>query len=113
MASGEVIATTILSIVFLIIAAYLAIVFILPMIRALVKEIIEDTPAVNGFMSILVMIVYILLFKKILEVLIALPQTAEDGSKTLVSYLAVLQPGMDVLDQLLPFIGWVLLGGLI
>jgi len=42
-----------------------------------------------------------------------MPQTAEDGSKTLVSYLAVLQPGMDVLDQLLPFIGWVLLGGLI
>jgi|SRR3989338_555621 len=113
MVSGEIVATAVLSIVFLLIAAYIAIAFILPMVRSFVKEIIEDTPAVNGFMSILVIVVYILLFKKILEILVAMPQTAEDGSRTLAGYLGVLQPGALILDQLLPFIGWVLLGGLI
>ena len=113
MVSGEIVATAVLSIVFLLIAAYIAIAFILPMVRSFVKEIIEDTPAVNGFMSILVIVVYILVFKKILEILVAMPQTAEDGSRTLAGYLSVLQPGALILDQLLPFIGWVLLGGLI
>ena len=113
MANAEIWITVILSVVFSLVAAYIAIVFILPMIRALVKEIIEDTPAINGFMSILIIVVYILLFKKILEILLTLPQTTEEGKKAVVSYLNVLQPGVNILDQLLPFIGWVLLGGLV
>ena len=98
--------TTILSIIFSIIAAYIAITFILPMIKALVKEIIDESSAVGGFMSILVIVVYILLFKKVIEIL------SIEENKVL-SYLAVLDPGIKILDRLLPYIGWILLGALI
>lgn len=98
--------TTSLSIVFSIIAAYIAIAFILPIVRALVKAIIEEPDAVRGFMSILVIIIYILLFKKIIEIL------SIEGNKVL-SYLVVLDPGIKMLDNLLPYISWVLLGSLI
>lgn len=113
MANVELWITTILSIFFSIIAAYIAIAFILPMIRALVKEIIEDTTAIGGFMSVLVIVVYILLIEKIIEILVALPTTAEEGTRTIISYINVLEPGIKILDDLLPFIGWVLLGSLI
>ena len=98
--------TTILSIIFSIIAAYIAITFILPMIKSLVKEIIDEPSAVGGFMSILVIVVYILLFKKVIEIL------SIEENKVL-SYLAVLDPGIKILDSLLHYIGWVLLGALI
>jgi len=108
----EAIITIVISIVFSIIAAYIAIAFILPMIKALIKEVIEDNGAVAGFMSILIIVVYILLFKQIVELLSAIP-AKEEGAKGLGYYLSTLQPGITILDELLPFIGWVLLGGLI
>lgn len=111
MVATEILVTTILSIIFSVIAAYIAIAFILPMVRALVKEIIEESGAVAGFMSILVIVVYIILFKKVIEILTVLP-SGEEG-KPLLSYLGVLDPGIKILDQLLPYIGWVLLGALI
>jgi hypothetical protein len=113
--SGEVVAMTILSVVFSLIAAYIAIAFILPMIRALVKEIIEDNAAVGGFMSVLVIVVYILLIKKVLEILTAeaLLVVGKEGKKSALSYLTALEPGVAILDQLLPHIGWVLLGSLV
>ena len=111
MASTEIWVTSILSIAFSIVAAYIAIVFLLPMVRALVKEIFENSPAINGFVSLLIVVVYILLFKKIIEILSAIP--ADEGAKNIGSYLAVLQPGIEILDQLIPLIGWVLLGSLI
>ena len=118
--AGDVLTTTVFSIVFSLIAAYIAIAFILPMVRALVKEIIEEPQAVGGFMSILVIVVYVLLFKKIIEVLAAIPieapvveEGAEVASTSILSYLGVLEPGIEILDSLLPYIGWVLLGSLI
>lgn len=96
------------------IAAYIAIAYLLPMVRALVKEIIEEPNAVMGFMSILVIVVYILLFKKIVEILTAEALTAgSGGGKSALSYLSVLSPGISILDTLLTYVGWVLLGALI
>lgn len=109
--STETTITTILSIVFSIVAAYIVIAFILPMVRALVKEIFDNSPAINGFISLLVIVVYILLFKEIIEILSAIP--AKEGAKGIGSYLSVLQPGITILDRLVPLIGWVLLGSLI
>lgn len=114
MATTEVIVTTILSIVFSMIAAYIAIAYLLPMVRALVKEIIEEPNAVMGFMSILIIVVYILLFKKIVEILTSEALTAgSGGGKSALSYLSVLSPGIAILDTLLTYVGWVLLGALI
>jgi len=114
LATTEMIVTSVLSIVFSIIATYIAIAFILPMVRALVKEIIEDSAATTGFMSILVIVVYILLFKNIIKVLTSESLTAgAEGGKPALSYLNVLDPGIAILDQLLQYIGWVLLGALI
>ncbi len=108
--STETTVTTILSIVFSVAAAYIIIAFILPMVRSLVKEIFENSPAINGFISLLIVVVYIMLFKKIIEILSATPV---EGAKGIGSYLSVLQPGIAILDQLVPLIGWILLGSLI
>ncbi len=117
MVATEIVVTTILKIIFSVILAYVAIAFILPMIRALVKEIIEEPSAVSGFMSLLVIVVYVFLFKEIIKILTSLPVDAPaegvEASKPLLSYLSVLEPGIGILDQLLPYIGWVLLGSLI
>ena len=114
MANTEVLVTSILSVVFSLVATYIAIVFILPMVRVLVKEVIEDNAATGGFMSILVIVVYILLFKNIIKILTSETLTAgAEGGKSALSYLSVLDPGIAILDQLLPYIGWVLLGALI
>ena len=84
------------------------------MVRVLVKEVIEDNAATGGFMSILVIVVYILLFKNIIKILTSETLTAgAEGGKSALSYLSVLDPGIAILDQLLPYIGWVLLGALI
>jgi len=114
LANTEVLVTSILSVVFSLVATYIAIVFILPMVRVLVKEVIEDNAATGGFMSILVIVVYILLFKNIIKILTSETLTAgAEGGKSALSYLSVLDPGIAILDQLLPYIGWVLLGALI
>ena len=114
MVSTEILVTSILSIVFSLIAAYISIVFLLPMVRVLVKEVIEDNAATGGFMSILVIVVYILFFKNIIKTLTSESLTAgAEGGKSALSYLNVLNPGIAILDQLLPYIGWVLLGSLI
>lgn len=114
MASTEIIVTSVLSIVFSLVATYIAIVFLLPMVRALVKEVIEDNSATGGFMSILVIVVYILLFKNVVKILTAETLVSGgEGGKSALSYLSVLDPGIAILDQLLLYIGWVLLGALI
>ena len=112
MVSFEVGLTVFLSIVFSLIVAYIAIVYILPVVRSLIRNIMDNGP-VSGFMSLLIIVVYILLVKGILGILKQLPQTAEDGSKNFIGYLSVLEPGMSILDSLLPYIGWVLLGVLV
>ncbi len=110
MATTEVWVTSIISIVFSVIAAYLVIAFILPVVRALIKEIFDNSPAINGFISLLVIVVYIMLFKKIVEILSEIPA---EGAKGIGYYLSVLNPGISILEQLIPLIGWVLLGTLI
>ena len=111
MTTTEIWVTTILSIIFSVITAYVVIAYILPIVRALVKEIFDNSPAINGFISLLIIVVYILLFKKIIEILSSIP--AEEGAKSIGSYLAVLDPGIFILEQIIPLIGWVLLGTLI
>ncbi len=114
MASTEIIVTSILSIVFSVVAAYIAIAFLLPMVRVLVKEVIDENNAVAGFMSVLVIVIYILLLKNVVKILTSEPLTASaGGEKSALSYLGILNPGIAILDQLLPYIGWVLLGALI
>ncbi|MBI2507886.1 hypothetical protein HYV89_02935 [Candidatus Woesearchaeota archaeon] len=114
MASTEIWVTSVLSIIFSVVAAYIAIAFLLPMVRALVKEVIEENNAVAGFMSILVIVIYILLFKNVIRILTSESLNAgAEGGKSALSYLIVLDPGIAILDQLLPYIGWVLLGALI
>ena len=112
MVSFEVGLTVFLSIVFSLIVAYIAIVYILPVVRSLIRNIMDNGP-VSGFMSLLIIVVYILLVKGILGILKQLPQTAEDGSKNFIGYLSVLEPGMSILDSLLPYLGWVLFGVLV
>ncbi len=113
LATTEALVTSILSIVFSFVATYIVIVFILPMVRALVKEVIEEPAATAGFMSILVIVVYILLFKAVIKILTSESLTASAERRSALDYLIVLNPGIAILDQLLPYIGWVLLGSLI
>ena len=68
MANTEVLVTSILSVVFSLVATYIAIVFILPMVRVLVKEVIEDNAATGGVMSNLVIVVFFLLFLNIIKI---------------------------------------------
>lgn len=109
--SNEIVVTTVLSIIFSVLAAYIAIALILPMVRAFVKEVIGEPIAVAGFMSILVIFVYILFFKMVIGILSTMPSTGTE--KSIWSYLSILDPGIKILDSFLPYVNWLLLGALI
>jgi len=95
----------IISIIFVIIAAYLAITKILPVVRDLLSGIV-DGRVMGAFMSLLIIVVYILVLDKVVNLLLA-------AENQYLNYLSYITPGITVLTDLLPYLKYVLLGALI
>jgi len=99
-------AVNIISIVFVIIATYISIAVILPLVRGLLNGLVSDDRTVASLMGLLIVIVYVLVFGEIVELLVAI------GNKYL-NYLDVLNSGLDVLNGLLGYVKWVIVGALV
>ena len=68
---------------------------------------IKDNKSLAGFMSLLIIVVYILVFSKIVNLLLELKENQY------ITYLNLLTPGLDILNAILPYIQYILLGALI
>tara|TARA_Y100000034_G_scaffold130902_1_gene190481 strand:- start:1481 stop:1828 length:348 start_codon:yes stop_codon:yes gene_type:complete len=90
----------ILGIVFAIIAALIIIIKILPRLRDLADPIIGSESALSGLMSLLVILVYILLFAGIINLL-------KNIDNKFLNYVTILDPGVDLFVAMIPFFKWI------
>lgn len=95
----------IISIIFVIIGAYLVITKILPIIRDLLSDIV-DGRAMGAFMSLLIIIVYILVLDKVVNLLLV-------AENQYLNYLSYITPGIDILMDILPYVMYILLGAVV
>ena len=98
---------SIIGIIIVIIIAFIIISKIFPNIRILLDGLIKDNKSLAGFMSLLIIVVYILVFSKIVNLLLELKENQY------ITYLNLLTPGLDILNAILPYIQYILLGALI
>ncbi len=97
----------IVEIVLVIVFAFIIISKIFPNIRILLDGLIKDNKSLAGFMSLLIIIVYILTFSKIVNLLLEITENQY------ITYLNLITPGIDILNAILPYIQYILLGALI
>ncbi|MAG53019.1 MAG: hypothetical protein CMH62_03595 [Nanoarchaeota archaeon] len=97
----EVWVINVLGIVFAIVAALLIIVKILPRIRDVADPIIGSETAINGLMSLLVLLVYILLFVGIIALI-------KNIDNQYLNFISVLDPGVNLFVSLLPYFKWLI-----
>jgi len=98
MATAEAWIITSLGILSVLAMGYLIIIKILPKIKHSLDLAIKDNIAVEGLMMILLVYAVLFVIKKILEIVIA---TNEAWSK----YIGAIKPGVDMLSDLLPYVG--------
>ncbi|MAF51064.1 MAG: hypothetical protein CMH64_03140 [Nanoarchaeota archaeon] len=91
----------VLGIVFAIVAALLIIIKILPRIRDIADPILGNDEAINGLMSLLVILVYILLFVGIINLI-------KNIDNPYLNYVSVLDPGVNLFVSLLPYFKWLI-----
>ena len=96
----EIFIVNILKIVFVIIAGHLAITKIIPLLDEMLKALIKEKKIVDKFTSLLGVLVFVLVGAKIIEF-------AEATQNQVISYLSVIQPGLDLLLGLVPYFGYV------
>tara|TARA_Y100000310_G_C20491426_1_gene719422 strand:+ start:183 stop:530 length:348 start_codon:yes stop_codon:yes gene_type:complete len=99
--AGEVWIINVLGIVFAIVAALLIIIKILPRIRDIADPIVGNEAAINGLMSLLVFLVYILLFVGIINLI-------KNIDNQYLNYISVLDPGVNLFVALLPYFKWLI-----
>src|SRR3989344_4654859 len=90
----------IFGIIFSIVAALIIIIKILPWVRDLSDSILGDSAAVTSLMSLLVILVYILLFAGILGLL-------KNIDNKFLNYLTVLDPAVNMFLAVLPYLKWL------
>ncbi|MBU2640021.1 MAG: hypothetical protein KKG75_04955 [Nanoarchaeota archaeon] len=98
--AAEAWAINMLGIVFSIVAALFIIVKILPRVRDLVSSIVSDDTIVTSLMSLLVILVYVLLFIGIINLL-------KNIDNPFLNYVSVLDPGINLILAVLPYLKWL------
>ncbi len=98
MATTEIWIITILGMFSAIIAGHLILTKILPRIKASMDLAIKDNIAVESLMVIFFVYIALFVIRKVLELIAA---TNEDWVK----YITAIKPGVDVLTDLLPYLG--------
>ena len=97
----------IIGIILTVIIAFIIISKIFPIVRDLLDGLIKDNKSLAGFMSLLIIIVYILTFSKIVNLLLEIKDVKY------LTYLNLITPGLDILTGILPYLQYILLGALI
>ena len=97
---------TALNIIFVIIAAFILIAWILPKIVDLLDGLIADSRAIPGIMGLLMVVVGVLVLQKIVELIKGI-------ENQYTSYIGVLDGGLNVLLGFLPYIQWILVAVLL
>lgn len=98
MATTEVWVITILGIFSAIIAGYLIITRVLPKIKNALDLALKDQVVTEGLMMIFFFYVIFFVIRKGIEVVVA-------TQEVWVKYFAIIKPGIDILTDLLPYIG--------
>jgi hypothetical protein len=97
-ATTEVWIITILGILSALVAGHLIITKILPKIKTAMDLAVKDNVAAEGLIMIFFIYIGLFVVRKVLELIIA---TNENWAK----YLGAIKPGIDVLTDLLPYLG--------
>ena len=96
-----------LGMVLTIVAGHIAITKILPKLKILLKAIIKDEEAINSLMHIFIVYVGLFVLSKLLELFRAFDVGFINDMASIV------QPGIDILMSLLPYLQWLILGILV
>ena len=98
--SFEIFFTSILKIIFVIVAGHIALTKIIPLVDEMLKALIKETKVVDKFTSLLGVLVFVMVGVKIIEF-------AAVTQNKVISYLSVIQPGLDLLLSLVPYFGYI------
>ncbi len=98
--STEVWVVNILGIIFALAGALFIIIKILPRVRDLVDSVFKDDTIVNSVMSLLVILVYILLFVGVVNLI-------KNIDNQYLNYISILDPGINLVLAILPYLKWL------
>jgi uncharacterized BrkB/YihY/UPF0761 family membrane protein len=96
----------ILGIIFAITAALIIIIKILPRVRDLTDAAFNDEGITSSLLSLLVILVYVLLFVGTMALL-------KNIDNKYLNYVSILDPGVNLLTAILPYMKWVVFAILI
>jgi hypothetical protein len=92
----------ILGIIFAVIVALVIIIKILPRVSDLTNAAFGDERITGSLMSLLVILVYVLLFLGVITLI-------KNINNKYLNYVSILDPGIELLVELLPYLRWVIL----
>jgi len=97
-------ATSILSIVFVVIGTLIVLNWVFPVLRRVLDGLSEDSPMVGrGILTLLIIYVYFIALKLIIEFLVAI------GNPKL-SYIGLISPGVNMVLDVYDILKWVIIG---
>jgi len=92
----------VLKIVFVLVAAHIAITKIVPLLNDFLLSFIKDNKSVNSFTSLIDIFILVLAGSQVIALALEVENTA-------LNYISVLQPAFDVLLQIFIYLQWILL----
>src|SRR3989344_4445591 len=92
-----------LNIAFVVVAGHIAITKIIPLLDGMLKSLIKETKAVDNFTSLLGVLVFVLVGVKVIEFAVA-------TQNSVIGYLTVVKPGLELLLNLVPYFGYIFAG---
>jgi len=99
-------AQSLLNAVFIIIGGYVAISYLLPMLRDFFSGILKEEKSLDGLMGIINLYIIIFILAAIVTELMAI-------NNQYLNYFGILTPGLNVLVALIPYIQWLVVGVLV
>ena len=90
----------ILKIVFVVLGGHIILTKVIPLLDSMLKNLIKDNKVVDNFTSLLGILVFVLVGTKIIEFAVA-------TENTVIGYLSVIQPGLDLILSLVPYFGYI------
>ena len=98
--SAEIFIVILVKIISVVVAGHIILTKIIPLLDNILKGLIKDNKVVDGFTSLLGILVIVLASVKIIEFAIA------TGNKV-IGYLDVLKPGLELILSLVPYFGYL------
>ncbi|MFH1592332.1 MAG: hypothetical protein ABIB47_03120 [Candidatus Woesearchaeota archaeon] len=99
---AEIWISIILKIIFLLVAAHIAITKIVPLLNDFLLSFIKNKSSVNSFTSLIDIFILVLVGSSIVTFLL-------EANNAILNYISVLQPAFEVLKELFVYLQWILL----